>query len=70
MARVEEHNSLTNLGRDQNGTPIAEDWEYASIIGILMYLANAIFILFCIYIYIYIYIYISFCTVWADTFKV
>lgn len=30
----------TNLGLDLDGDPYFEDWEYASIVGMLMYLAN------------------------------
>jgi hypothetical protein len=32
--------ATTPLGIDEDGKPFDEDWEYASIIGILMYLAN------------------------------
>ena len=30
----------TPLGQDKDGKPFSEDWEYASIVGMLMYLAQ------------------------------
>ena len=32
--------STTNLGLDADGKPYHEDWDYASVVGMLMYLAN------------------------------
>ena len=32
--------TLERLGPDKDGEPMNESWEYASIIGMLMYLAN------------------------------
>ena len=31
---------VTNMGSDKDGEPYSEDWEYASIVGMLMYLSN------------------------------
>ncbi len=33
-------NTTQHLGLDVNGKKMEESWEYASIIGMLMYLAN------------------------------
>ena len=32
--------ATTNMGIDKDGEPFHEDWEYASVVGMLIYLAN------------------------------
>jgi hypothetical protein len=32
--------SPTTLGKDENGEDCVEDWSYASVVGMMMYLAS------------------------------